>query len=133
MNVNAQLTYKAQMKFAKKVMKWEGCSWDEAWMICTGDRQPKDPADKVKYTLGFKMCDPALELALYVQRNKNNRRQAAENFSRGLSPEEAHMFWTECFDRVNGGRMRKKMIAALKEKGNDPEASEDLSVDEASE
>lgn len=116
MNVNAQMTYKAQMKFAKKVMKWEKCSWDEAWMICTGDGQTKDPVNKVKYTLGFKMCDPALELALYVQRNKNNRRQAAANFARGLSEEEAHIFWTECFDQVNAGKMRKKFIAGLKEK-----------------
>lgn len=124
MNVNAQLTLNAQMKFAKKVMKWEKCTYDEAWQICTADGQTKDPTDKVKYTLGFKMCDPALEIALFVQLNKEKRRQAALNFARCLTPEEATVFWNETFNIKNARKFRKGMKAAKEDV--------DLSIDEDS-
>lgn len=124
MNVNGQLTINAQMKFVKKVMKWEKCSYDEAWAICTADGMTKDPANKVQYTLGFKMCDPALELALFVQFNKEKRRQAAANFARGLSPEENRVFWTEVFNNKTAKKFGRSLKSAKKDV--------DLSIDEDS-
>lgn len=115
MNVNGQLTMNAQMRFVKKVMKWEKCSYDEAWMICTADGQPADPENKVQYTLGFKMCDPALELALFVQLNKDKRRQAAKNFSQGLTEEEAKVFWTEVFNVETAKKFGRSLRGAKKD------------------
>lgn len=88
-----------QRDYIEKVMEWEKVDYDTAWAICQGQTDPIE----YKYTLGFKM-HPILALALFKQRSKKARRQAAENFAETLSDPERKMFYSEVFDMETASR-----------------------------
>lgn len=108
-----QLRVQAQARYIKWLMKEEDVDVEMAWAIVEG--RTDDPED-IKYVLGFKLADPVLQLALFKQRSKTARRQAAENFAMGLSEEEKEFFFTEVFDETNAAKFKKKMKEEKKKK-----------------
>lgn len=70
----------AQYKFVQKVMKEDGLTYDEALARCTGKSETRYP----ELILGYRLSDPILMMALYMQRGKN-RAKAADNFRKTLA------------------------------------------------
>lgn len=116
LNVNQQLTMQAQMKYVQKMAKDEGVDFTIMWEVCTGDREYED---KAKFSLGFKLADPAWMIALFKQLSKKKRRQAAENFAMTLNEEEAGIFWSEVFNEDTAGAFKEKWKEEKKRKGAD--------------
>ena len=108
-----QLRYQAQCKFIKWLMKEEDVDETMAWAIVEGRTEEIE----WEYTLGFKLADPVLQLALFKQHSKTARRQAAENFAKTLSEEEKEIFFTQVFDETNAAKFKKKMKEEKKKKG----------------
>ena len=102
MNMNAKLTLNEQMKFVKRVQKWEKVDRNTAWAICNGWTDPVE----WKYTLGFKMADPAMTIALFVQPDKEGRRNAADLLMESLEEEEKEIFLSEVFDYEKAERIK---------------------------
>lgn len=113
--VQSQAAGIAQNKFIQWVMKEEDCSYEEAYAICTGHTDPREPV----YTLGFKLSDPVWELAIFKQRNRKKRAQAADNFRQLLEPDELILF----DEQVNTENARKQFNEEYKEKKKDPKKS----------
>lgn len=102
-NLQMQLATQAQAKYIKWIMKEEGCDADEAWAIVEGRTDPLE----VEYMLGYKLADPVVQLALFKQRDKNKRRQAAINFAHTLSDEEKKLFYEQIFNEENAKSWKK--------------------------
>lgn len=79
---------KHQSEYIKKVMEMDNCDYETAWSKCLGETDPPEYG----HMLAFKM-HPILCYALYNQRSKSARRQAAENFAADLSEEERKLFY----------------------------------------
>ena len=105
MDVNAQLTAQAQMKYLSWLMDEEKIDYEEALAIVQGRTDPVE----WEYVLGYKLSDPALMIALFKQPRKKNRINAAKNFADTLEPEEAAIFWTQVFDEENGKQFKEKL------------------------
>ena len=105
LDVNAQLTAQAQMKYLSWLMDEEQIDYEEALAIVLGRTDPVE----WEYILGYKLSDPALMIALFKQPRKKNRINAAKNFADTLEPEEAAIFWTQVFDEENGKQFREKL------------------------
>lgn len=108
------LATQAQARFVKWVIKnvkeEEGIDidYDTAWAICNGqtiDEETGKP--EYEYMIGFKMADPVLQIALFKQRKKEARRQAAYNFAQGLSEEEKKMFYEKIFNENTATSWKK--------------------------
>lgn len=112
MNVNQRMSEREKMKFVKKVSKWEKVDMDTAWAICTGNTDPVE----YKYTLGFKMADTALTIALFIQPDKQGRRNAADNLIMSLEDEEKTIFLSEVFDYEAGERIKDDKKESFAEK-----------------
>jgi len=106
--LQSALRSQAQIKFIHQVMEWEGVDYEMALAICEGRTKEKE----WEYTLGFKMADPLMQMALNLQPGKKARAQAAENFKRTLTPEEREIFERE----VETMNTRSMMKSALKRK-----------------
>lgn len=94
----------------KDVKKEEGADIDynTAWAICTGQTIDEDTGKpEYEYMIGFKLADPVIQLALFKQRNKERRRQAAANFAAGLSEEEKKMFYEKIFNEKTATSWKK--------------------------
>ena len=102
MNVNQRMAENEKMKFVKKVMRWEKVDRDTAWAICTWQTDPIE----WKYTLGFKMADPAMTIALFIQPDKEGRRNAADKLMQTLEPKEIDLFLSDVFDYENAERRK---------------------------
>lgn len=98
-----QLATQAQGKYIKWIMKEENCDAEEAWAIIEGRTDPIE----YEYMLGFKLADPVIQLALFKQRNKESRRQAAYNFAQGLSEEEKKLFYEQIFNENTATSWKK--------------------------
>lgn len=83
-----RMSAQAKADFIAKVMKWEECDYEEAYAICTGHTDPREP----EYTLGYKMCDPLYMLAMNAQLSKKRRQQAIANFEAMLEEDELPLF-----------------------------------------
>lgn len=105
LDVNAQLTAQAQMKYLSWLMDEEQIDYEEALAIVQGRTDPVE----WEYILGYKLSDPALMFALFKQPRKKNRINAAKNFADTLEPEEAAIFWTQVFDEENGKLFKEKL------------------------
>ena len=105
LDVNAQLTAQAQMKYLSWLMDEEQIDYEEALAIVQGRTDPVE----WEYILGYKLSDPALMIALFKQPRKKNRINAAKNFADTLEPEEAAIFWTQVFDEGNGKQFKEKL------------------------
>lgn len=121
--VAQNMAMQAQVNYVKWVAKEERITFEAAWEVCTGVREKYE--DKDKYTLGFKLADPAWMIAIFKQPRKTKRQQAAENFAKGLNETEAEIFWSEVFNQETGKAFKEKYKEAKKNKGlpedDDPE------------
>lgn len=88
-----------QRDYIKRVMEWEEVDYETAWSICLGQTEPPE----YKYIVGFKI-HPILALALFRQKSKKARRQAAKNFAATLSDPERELFYSEIFDMETAGK-----------------------------
>lgn len=100
-----ELASAAQAKFYNQVMEWEGCDYETAVKMCTGESDPIRP----EYTLGLKLADPLLQLSMSFQ-GKKRRAEAVERFRSTLTPEELKLY----DEQVAPMSMGKKFKAALK-------------------
>lgn len=105
LEVNAQLTAQAQMKYLSWLMGEEQIDYEEALAIVQGRTDPVE----WEYILGYKLSDPALMIALFKQPRKKNRINAAKNFADTLEPEEAAIFWTQVFNEETGKQFKEKL------------------------
>lgn len=96
-----------------QVMQWEGCDWETAVSMCDRTSDPVRP----DYSLGFKLADPMIQLALWGQPGRKARRKAAEDFETTLEPDELALF-REQVQTMKAGQMFK---AALKRKSREAE------------
>ena len=83
-----QLAVRARANYIQKVMKWEECDYEEAYLICIGKTDPVEP----EYSLGYKMCDPIYLMAMNAQLRKKDRDAAREKFKEMLEPDELKIF-----------------------------------------
>ena len=104
LDVNAQLTAQAQMKYLSWLMGEEQIDYEEALAIVQGRTDPVE----WEYILGYKLSDPALMIALFKQPRKKNRINAAKNFADTLEPEEAAIFWTQVFNEETGKQFKEE-------------------------
>lgn len=112
MNVNARMAEREKMKYVKKVSKLEKVDMNMAWAICTGQTEPLEP----EYTLGFKMADPAMVIALFIQTNKEGRRNAADKLMDSLNDAEKEIFLKEVFDYDRAERIKDDKKPSFAEK-----------------
>ena len=112
MNVNARMADREKMKFVRKVSKMEKVDLDTAWAICTGQTDPVEP----EYTLGFKIADPAMVIALFIQTDKEGRRNAADKLIASLDDQERDIFLTEVFDYEKAERIKTDKKPSFAEK-----------------
>lgn len=100
-----------------QVMEWEQCDWETAVSMCDRTSDPVRP----DYSLGFKLADPMIQLALWGQPGKKARRRAAEDFEATLEPDELELF-REQVQTMKAGQMLK---SALKKKSREAEAEKE--------
>lgn len=96
----------AQDKFIRKVMKEDGLDYNEAWARCTGNSETRYP----ELILGYRLSDPLMIMALYMQGMKN-REKAAANFRKTLADEPDIL---ALFDQEYKG-LGKTFVEAMKE------------------
>lgn len=113
---------KGQGAFLEDVMRWEGCSLDEAMLFCTGKTDPIH----WEYTLGYKLADPVWNIGIYKQLGNKARAKAAKNFRKLLTPEEDELFCSECLGKTARAirKQYKREIKAAKAKHADVDVSE---------
>lgn len=111
--VTETLQFQAQSKFIKWVMKKEEVDYDTAYAICLGNTDPIEH----EYTLGLKLANPVLQIALFKQVSKKARIQAAKNFSTELSDEEKDLFYGQVFNEKTASKFRGQYKAAKKNIG----------------
>lgn len=90
--VRQTMAFQAQGQFIAKVQKWEKCTWDEAVELCSG----KSPERHPEYILGYKMADPVLMEAMYLQVPRKNRESARMYFRETLDPDCLEIFDRDC-------------------------------------
>jgi hypothetical protein len=112
MDVNARMAEREKMKYIKKVSKLEKVDLDTAWAICTGQTDPEEP----EYTLGYKMADPAMIIALFIQTNKEGRRNAADKLIASLNEEEKKIFLEDVFNYETAERIKTDKKVSFAEK-----------------
>lgn len=86
-----KMAAQARSEFIAKVMKWEDVDYETAYAICIGKTDPKEP----EYTLGYKMADPMMQMAMHGQLSKKSRAKAVEIFEETLDPDELELFMRE--------------------------------------
>lgn len=108
-----KLMVQAQAKYIEDLMKEEGCDREEAWAIVEGRTDPIE----YEHTLGFKLANPILMLALFSKLNgKKARRQAAENFAATLSEPEREIFYSKVFTEENAEKFKAEYKKQKKNK-----------------
>ena len=108
-----QLTYQAQVKFIKWLMKEEECDQTEALAIVEGRTDPLE----YEYMLGYKLANPVLQIALFKQISKKARIQAAKNFAETLSDEEREIFYGKVFNEETAGKFKSAYKKEKKKRG----------------
>ena len=120
MNVNEKMSHQEKMRYVKKVAKLEKVDMNTAWAICTGQTDPVE----YEYTLGFKMADTAMSVALFGTKDKQGRRNAADVLMMSLCEEEKEIFLNDVFDYEKGEKRDKKQSFAEKRLQNWVQKSE---------
>lgn len=98
-----QLAVRARADYIQKVMKWEECDYEEAYLICIRKTDPVEP----EYSLGYKMCDPIYLMAMNAQLRKKDRDAAREKFKLMLEPDELKIF-EEQVEKMDTRKMWKE-------------------------
>lgn len=99
-----RLSMEAKARYFHKVMELEKCDFDRAVELAQGKSDPIQP----EYTLGYKLCDPMLNIGLW----KSGKRQSekwAEHFKKSLTPEELAIFEAECMTDETKKQYRKSL------------------------
>ena len=102
-----QLRMQTQMKYLHWLCKEESIDMETAIAIVSGRVDPPEP----EYSLGYKLSDPVLCIALWGQVNQEKRRSAADNFKKTLTPAEITLFEDEVFQDKNLKKFRKSLIS----------------------
>ena len=89
---NQKLDDESVKRYIAKIMQEDGVTWEEAWKLCQTDP---------KYSMGLKMCSPAVIMMLTMRGGKARFRQM-------LTPEEAALFDSEVDGKIN---FRPAMVA----------------------
>ena len=108
-----ELASQAKARFYQNVMEWENCSYEEAVKLAQGETEPV----RWDYTLGLKLCDPLMMMAMHAQLGKKARAQAVENFKATLTPEELKIYEED----VEPTSMGKAFRESLKRKKKHPD------------
>lgn len=82
------LAAQARSKYIVWIMKEEGVDYETAVALATGKTDPIE----YEFTLGYKLADPILQIAMSAQPGKKNRELAIANFEKTLEPEELKLF-----------------------------------------
>lgn len=82
---NQRLDDEAVVRYIQKIMDEDKVSYEEAWRLCR---------EEPKYSMGLKMCSPAIVLML---RSKKGR----DRFREMLTPEELEVFDSEVAGKIN--------------------------------
>lgn len=107
-----KLAAKARYDFLMKVMEWEDVSYEVAIAICTGKTDPKE----TEYTLGYKMADPMMQMAMHGQLSAKARAKAVEQFEKTLDEDELTKFRTEVMPMNMRQMLKQEMKRKKKEK-----------------
>lgn len=83
--LNRQLDDESVRRYIAKIMKEDGVSYEEAWRLVR---------EEPKYSIGFKMCSPAVITMLTMRGGK-------ARFRKMLTPEELEIFDTEVDGKIN--------------------------------
>lgn len=78
---NSYLDNESLSRYYKKVMKWEGCSYEKAIELCNTE---------LNYRLGKKTCSPAI-----IEMLKMPDGSGIERFRKWLTPEEDELFMSD--------------------------------------
>ena len=78
----------AKAEYIQKVMKWEEVDYETAFYIVNGRTDPREP----EYTLGYKMADPIMMMAMFGQISKKKREMARDQFRKTLEDDELQLF-----------------------------------------
>ena len=97
-DLDVKTSMEAQARFIKWVMKEENTDWNTAFCMCTEGSGLEQP----EYTLGYKLANPVLNLAMFVQPSKKKRSNAIDNFKETLNDRELYLFETEVLPRKVG-------------------------------
>lgn len=108
--LQSRLAAQAQVKYVHWIMREEGIDSEEAWAIVEGRTDPREP----ELILGYRLSDPVVVMALFMQHSAKRRQQAAENFAAGLEDDLKDLFWKEVFTEKNRLAYIKKWKAEKK-------------------
>lgn len=100
------LAAQARSKYISWIMKEEEVDYETAVALATGKTDPIE----YEFTLGYKLADPILQIAMSAQPGRKNRELAIANFEKTLEPEELKLFRESC-----GADARKHFKQKLKE------------------
>lgn len=98
------MAMQARAKFIDRIMKDEKCDYAMAMAIVEGRTDPIE----YEYMLGYKLASPVVMLAIFKQRSKEKRRQAAENFAMTLSEPEKKIFYEQVFNEETGKKFKNE-------------------------
>ena len=82
---NQRLDDESVKRYIEKIQKEDGVSYEEAWRLVQ---------EEPKYSMGYKMCSPAIVIMLTMRGGKARFRQM-------LTPEEREIFDTEVDGKIN--------------------------------
>lgn len=82
---NQRLDDEAVVRYIQKIMDEDKVSYEEAWRLCR---------EEPKYSMGLKMCSPAIILMLRSKRGQDRFREM-------LTPEELEVFDSEVAGKIN--------------------------------
>ena len=101
-DLQMQLAAQARVRYYSQIMEWESCSYEEAIAFCSDPTRPD-------YRLGFKMCDPLMQMAMHMQVGKKARTEAVAKFKSGLQPDELEIFEKDVETTSMGKAFREAM------------------------
>ena len=82
---NFVLDQESRSRYIQKIMKEDQVDYDEAWRLVR---------EEPKYSMGYKMCSPAIVMMLRMRGGK-------ETFRSMLTPEELQVFDDEVDGKIN--------------------------------
>ena len=97
---NQALDDESVRRYIAKIQKEDNVSYEEAWELCRTDP---------KYSMGLKMCSPAIVTMLTMRGGK-------ERFRRMLTPEECAIFDEEIDGKINFRRAVRREHKRQKKK-----------------
>lgn len=95
---NQTLDDESVKRYVEKICKEDGVTYEEAWRLIQTDP---------KYSMGYKMCSPAIVMMLQSKKGQNRFREM-------LTPEELAIFDAEVADKINFRKAVKHEMKAQK-------------------